>query len=62
LDFQSWTYITAQGLGVLLRLRGELMANGIQLKLCNLQPLVREVFEVTRLNKVFGLGVPSQRD
>jgi anti-anti-sigma factor len=61
LDLQTWTYITAQGLGALLRLRGELMANGVRLKLCNLQPLVSEVFEVTRLNQVFGLGALSQR-
>jgi anti-anti-sigma factor len=53
LDLAGVTTVDAHGLGVLLELRQQTLANGMRFKLMNIgQPLGR-VFEITRLNSVF---------
>lgn len=53
LDFTRVTTIDAGGLGVMLQLREQAQAKGIDLKLMNVTKLVNRVLEITRLNSVF---------
>jgi anti-anti-sigma factor len=53
LDMAHVSMIDASGLGVLLELRGELQAKGIEFQLRNVTNLVGHVLELTRLNSVF---------
>lgn len=55
LDLSNVATVDAHGLGVLLQLREQTLAKGIHLELRNVrQPLYR-IFEITRLNTVFGI-------
>jgi anti-anti-sigma factor len=53
LDMAHVSMIDASGLGVLLELREELQAKGIEFQLRNVTNLVGHVLELTRLNSVF---------
>jgi len=53
LDMVHVSMIDASGLGVLLELRGELQAKGIEFQLRNVTNLVGHVLELTCLNSVF---------
>src|SRR5262245_15222281 len=52
LDLAGVTTIDASGLGLMLQLRKQTDARGISFKRMNLSTLVRQVFEVTRLDTV----------
>ena len=56
LDFSNVTVIDAHGLGVLLQLREQTLANGIHFKLMNMSERLSRVFEITRLNTVFEIN------
>jgi anti-anti-sigma factor len=47
------SYLDSGGLGALVRLLGTLRANGGDLKLCQMSPLVRSVLQATKLLGVF---------
>ncbi|HZI86386.1 MAG TPA: STAS domain-containing protein [Pyrinomonadaceae bacterium] len=53
LDLGRVIMVDAGGLGVLLKLREQIQANGADLKLMNVTKLVSGVLEITRLNSVF---------
>jgi anti-sigma B factor antagonist len=53
LDLSNVSYLTSSTLSVLLRLQKRLQSVGGLLALTNARPLVYEVFNVTRLTKVF---------
>ena len=53
LDLARVSGIDAYGLGVLLELRERTRSKGIEFTLMNATRLVRQVFEITCLNKVF---------
>lgn len=53
LDFSNVTLVDAHGLGVLLQLREQTLANGIHFELINVNSSVSRIFEITRLNTVF---------
>jgi anti-anti-sigma factor len=53
LDFSKITRVDAHGLGVLLQLREQTLANGVQFELINVSRSVSRVFEITRLDTVF---------
>jgi anti-anti-sigma factor len=53
LDLARVSTIDAGGLGVMLELREQSQAKGIDLKLMNVTKLVNRVLEITRLNSVF---------
>jgi anti-sigma B factor antagonist len=53
LDLARVTTVDAHGLGVMLELREQLAANGVQFELTNVSALVKRVFEITRLDTVF---------
>jgi anti-anti-sigma factor len=53
LDFSNVVFVSAAGLGALVRLHRKLRATGGSLALCDLDDLVYEVFEVTALTTLF---------
>ena len=53
LDFARVSTVDAGGLGVMLELREQTQAKGIDFKLMNVTKLVSWVLEITRLNTVF---------
>lgn len=65
LDFSNVTIVDAHGLGVLLQLREQTLAQGIRFKIINVSKLLNRIFEITRLNTVFeinsGIEILPQR-
>ena len=55
LDLAGVSIIDAGGLGLLLELREQTRAKGIDFKLMNLRRPVRRLLEITRLNSVFAV-------
>ena len=53
LDLANVSLVDAHGLGVLLQLREQTLANDIHLELLNVNEQLARVFEITRLNTVF---------
>ena len=53
LDFSNVNLVDAHGLGVLLQLREQALANGTRFELINVNKSLSRVFEITRLNTVF---------
>src|SRR5215471_296280 len=60
LDFARVNRIDAGGLGVLLELREQTKARGIEFKLINVTRLVKQILEITRLDSVFEIS--SERE
>ena len=60
LDMSNVTLVDAHGLGVLLQLREESLANGVHFKLINVNERLSRVFEITRLNTVFEINAAIQ--
>ncbi len=52
-NFQAVPYIDSSGLATLIELLQRLKRSGAQLKICSLTDKVKNVFEVTRLHKLF---------
>ena len=65
LDFSNVTIVDAHGLGVLLQLREQTLAQGIRFKIINVSKPLNRIFEITRLNTVFeinsGIEILPQR-
>jgi serine/threonine-protein kinase RsbW len=55
LDLGGVTFMSSSGLRALLLVRKELLNKGGQLRLCNLQPHVLEVFTLTGFTQVFAI-------
>nr|PZN27954.1 MAG: anti-anti-sigma factor [Chloroflexota bacterium] len=55
LDLGAVTFMSSTGLRALLLVRKELLNQGGQLRLCNLQPQVLEVFTLTGFTQVFAI-------
>ena len=53
LDLSNVNLVDAHGLGVLLQLRAQTLANGIHFELMNVNESLARVFEITKLNTVF---------
>ena len=53
LSFRNVEYLSSALLGKLITLNKMLNAVGGRLRLCNLDPQIVEVFEITKLNKLF---------
>jgi anti-anti-sigma factor len=52
LDFRNLEFLTAADIGRLVNLWKELKDDGRRLVLCNVKPLVHQVFQIIRLNKL----------
>ena len=60
LNFGNVEYLSSAALGKLITLNRKLQAVRGKLILCNLDPTIVEVFEVTRLNKFFTIRKEEQ--
>jgi anti-sigma B factor antagonist len=56
LDLSNVTCVDAHGLGVLLQLREQILADGIHFELINVNASLLRIFEITRLNSVFEIN------
>lgn len=55
LDLSDVTFMSSSGLRALLLVRKDLIANGGEFRLCELQPQVYEVFAITGFTQVFSI-------
>ncbi len=55
LDFSNVEYLSSAALGKLITLNKKVRGISGNLKLCSIHPQIMEVFEITRLNKVFSI-------
>ena len=56
LDLSNVNVVDAHGLGVLLQLREQSLANGIHFELINVSDPLSRIFEITRLDTVFEIN------
>ena len=55
LNFTNVEFLSSAALGKLITLDKKVKANNGRLKLCNIRPEIYEVFQITRLNKLFDI-------
>ena len=60
LNFANVEYLSSAALGKLILLNNKLKTAGGRLILCNIDPQIYEVFEITKLNKVFNIQKEEQ--
>ncbi len=56
MNFANVRFMTSAMLGLLIRAHKRITERGGQLRLCNLEPSLRKVFEITQLTKVFDIS------
>jgi anti-sigma B factor antagonist len=60
LNFANVEYLSSAALGKLITLNKKVQAAGGRLILCNIDPQIYEVFEITKLNKLFKIHKEEQ--
>jgi len=55
LDFRSVRFLSSAVLGLLIRISKKVYERDGQLKLCNINPKIYEIFKITRLTKIFDI-------
>ena len=60
LNFSNVEYMSSAALGKLITLNKKVQASDGRLVLCNIDPQIREVFEITRLDKLFTIRSDEQ--
>src|SRR5437762_13516454 len=60
LNFGNVEYLSSAALGKLITLNKKLQAANGRLVLCNIDPQIYEVFEITKLNKLFNIQKEEQ--
>src|SRR5213080_5143560 len=60
LNFGNVEYMSSAALGKLITLNKKVQAAGGRLVLCNIDPQIYEVFEITRLDKFFNIEKEEQ--
>ena len=60
LNFGNVEYLSSAALGKLITLNKKLQAVGGRLILCNIDPQIHEVFEITKLDKFFKIRKDEQ--
>jgi len=55
LDFQNVRFLSSAVLGLLIRVSKKVYERDGQLRLCNINPKIHEIFKITRLTKVFDI-------
>jgi len=53
LDFSCVSHMSSSALGMLITLHKRIRERNGQLRLCNIQPAITEIFAITRLNEIF---------
>ncbi|MFO0808454.1 MAG: STAS domain-containing protein [Gemmataceae bacterium] len=60
LNFGNVEFLSSAALGKLITLNRKLQSAGGKLVLCNIDPQIYEVFEITKLNKLFNIQKEEQ--
>lgn len=60
LNFGNVEYLSSAALGKFITLNKKVAAAGGKLVLCNIDPQIYEVFEITKLNKLFNIQKEEQ--
>jgi len=60
LNFSNVEYLSSAALGKFITLNKKVNAVGGKLVLCNIDPAIYEVFEITKLNKLFNIQKEEQ--
>jgi anti-sigma B factor antagonist len=60
LNFSNVEHMSSAVLGMLVRLNKKVLVSGGKLALCGIDPQIREVFEITKLDKVFSIHSDEQ--
>ena len=55
LDFQAVQFMSSAALGMLIRINKKCKEFKINLKLCSIDPEIKQVFKITGLDKVFSI-------
>ncbi len=55
LDFQNVRFLSSAVLGLLIRISKKVYERDGQLRLCNINPKIHEIFKITRLTKIFDI-------
>lgn len=55
LDFCNVRFLSSAVLGLLIRISKRIYSRDGQLKLCNIDPKIYEIFKITRLTKIFDI-------
>ena len=55
LDFQNVRFLSSAVLGLLLRISKKIYEHDGQLRLCNINPKIHEIFKITRLTRIFDI-------
>jgi anti-sigma B factor antagonist len=55
LDFCNVRFLSSAVLGLLIRVSKKVYERDGQLRLCNIDPKIHEIFKITRLNKIFDI-------
>ena len=55
LDFANVEHMSSSALGVLITMHKRVREKSGKLALCAIQPTIREIFEITRLNEIFAI-------
>lgn len=55
LDFRNVQFLSSAVLGLLIRISKKIYEYNSQLRLCNIDPKVYEIFKITRLTKIFDI-------
>lgn len=53
LNFDNVKFMTSAMLGLLVRIHKNVTEKGGRIQLCNLDPNIRRIFEITKLTKIF---------
>src|ERR1041384_7596637 len=60
LNFRNVEYLSSAGLGKFITLNKKVNSSGGRLILCSIDPQIYEVFEITKLNKLFNIQKDEQ--
>ena len=55
INFSNVKFLTSSALGLLIRISKKSYENNGKMLLCNIDPRIYQIFEITRLNKVFAI-------
>jgi anti-sigma B factor antagonist len=55
LDFCNVRFLSSSVLGLLIRISKKVYERDGQLRLCNINPKIHEIFKITRLTKIFDI-------
>ena len=60
IDFEKVTNMSSSALGMLITVHKRVREAGGELRLCNINPNIEEVFRITRLDEIFIMDIDRQ--